>query len=52
MPVTKNAFIRYKYLDELLSDYHHNYDINDLTERKQYKKNLFAFDLIRILYLL
>ena len=32
MPINKNAFIRYKYLDELLSDYHHDYDINDLTE--------------------
>ena len=33
MPVNKNAFIRYKYLDKLLSDRHHYYDINDLTEK-------------------
>ena len=33
MPTNKNAFIRYKYLDTLLSDRHHYYDINDLTER-------------------
>lgn len=33
MPTNKNAFIRYKYLDELLSDRHHYYDINDLTEK-------------------
>ena len=33
MPANKNAFIRYKYLDELLSDRHHYYDIHDLTER-------------------
>ncbi len=33
MPVNKNAFIRYKYLDRLLSDRHHFYDINDLTEK-------------------
>ena len=33
MPTNKNAFIRYKYLDRLLSDRHHYYDINDLTER-------------------
>lgn len=33
MPTNKNAFIRYKYLDDLLSDRHHYYDIHDLTER-------------------
>ena len=33
MPTNKNALIRYKYLDKLLSDYHHNYDIHDLTEK-------------------
>jgi hypothetical protein len=33
MPTNKNAFIRYKYLDRLLSDHHHYYDIHDLTER-------------------
>lgn len=33
MPTNKNAFIRYKYLDRLLSDYHHYYDIHDLTEK-------------------
>lgn len=33
MPTNKNAFIRYKYLDELLSDRHHYYDIHDLTEK-------------------
>jgi len=33
MPTNKNAFIRYKYLDRLLSDQHHYYDINDLTEK-------------------
>lgn len=33
MPTNKNAFIRYKYLDELLSDRNHYYDINDLTEK-------------------
>ena len=32
MPRNKNALIRYKYLDELLSDRHHYYDIHDLTE--------------------
>ena len=32
MPNNKNALIRYKYLDELLSDRHHYYDIHDLTE--------------------
>ena len=33
MPTNKNAFIRYKYLDELLSDRNHYYDINDMTEK-------------------
>ena len=33
MPSNKNALIRYKYLDEMLSDRHHFYDINDLTEK-------------------
>lgn len=33
MPTNKNALIRYKYLDSLLSDYHHYYDIHDLTEK-------------------
>lgn len=32
MPTNKNAFIRYKYLDRLLSDHYHYYDIHDLTE--------------------
>ena len=33
MPTNKNAFIRYKYLDKLLSDHHHYYDIHDLTDK-------------------
>lgn len=33
MPTNKNALIRYKYLDKLLSDRHHCYDIHDLTEK-------------------
>ena len=33
MPTNKNALIRYKYLDKLLSDYHHFYDIHDLLEK-------------------
>lgn len=32
MATNKNALIRYKHLDMLLSDRHHYYDINDLTE--------------------
>ena len=32
MPTNKNALTRYKYLDDLLSDRHHYYDIHDLTE--------------------
>ena len=33
MPINKNALIRYKYLDRLLSDHHHYYDIHDLTDK-------------------
>ena len=33
MPTNKNALIRYKYLDSLLSDHRHYYDIHDLTEK-------------------
>ncbi len=33
MATNKNALIRYKHLDSLLSDRHHYYDINDLTEK-------------------
>lgn len=33
MPTNKNAFIRYKFLDRLLSDHHHYYDIHDLTDK-------------------
>lgn len=32
MPTNKNALIRYNYLDRLLSDHHHYYDIHDLTD--------------------
>lgn len=32
MPTNKNALVRYKFLDGLLSDHHHYYDIHDLTE--------------------
>ena len=33
MPSNKNALTRYMYLDEMLSDRHHFYDINDLVEK-------------------
>lgn len=33
MPSNKNAVSRYKFIDELLSDRHHYYDIHDITER-------------------
>lgn len=32
MPSNKNAVSRYKFIDELLSDRHHYYDIHDITE--------------------
>ncbi|MBR5395198.1 MAG: WYL domain-containing protein, partial [Bacteroidaceae bacterium] len=33
MPTTKNALIRYKFLDRLLSDRHHYYDRTALWEK-------------------
>jgi len=33
MPTNKNAFIRYKFLDRLLSDRHHYYDMRDLAAK-------------------
>ena len=33
MATNKNAQIRYKFLDEMLSDRHHFYDIHELTEK-------------------
>lgn len=32
MPSNKNAVSRYKFIDELLSDRHHYYDIHDITD--------------------
>ncbi len=32
MPINKNAIMRYKILDELLSDRYHNYSLDDLTK--------------------
>ena len=33
MPANKNAMTRYKILDELLSNWYHNYSLDDLTEK-------------------
>ena len=33
MPTNKNALVRYRILDRLLSDHHHYCDIHDLTEK-------------------
>lgn len=33
MPSNKNAVTRYKFLDDMLSDRHHCYDIHDLTDK-------------------
>ena len=45
MPSNKNAVTRYKYLDELLSDRHHYYDIHDLTEKCNEKLVDAGFDI-------
>ena len=46
MPTNKNALIRYKYLDRLLSDHHHYYDIHDLTEKVNYKLDDDGFEMV------
>lgn len=46
MPKNKNALIRYKYLDRLLSDHHHYYDIHDLTEKVNYKLEDDGFEMV------
>lgn len=33
MPTNKNALVRYRQLDRLLSDHHHYYNIHELTEK-------------------
>lgn len=33
MPTNKNALVRYRHLDRLLSDHHHYYNIHELTEK-------------------
>ena len=32
MPINKKAIIRYRILDELLSNRYHNYSLDDLTQ--------------------
>ncbi len=39
MPTNKNALVRYRHLDRLLSDYHHYYNIHELTEEVNEKLN-------------
>ena len=48
MPKNKNAVLRYKYLDELLSDSHHYYTMSDLTERVNDKLALNGNDQVSI----
>jgi len=33
MPTNKNALVRYRHLDRLLSDHHHYYNIHELTDK-------------------
>ena len=46
MPTTKNALLRYRILDRLLSDHHHYYDIHDLTEKVNEKLEDDKFELV------
>lgn len=46
MPTNKNALVRYKLLDGLLSDHHHFYDIHDLTEKVNDKLEDDGFEMV------
>lgn len=46
MATNKNALIRYKHLDMLLSDIHHYYDINDLTEKVNHMLEDLGFETV------
>lgn len=46
MPTNKNALVRYRLLDRLLSDHHHYYDIHDLTEKVNEKLEDERFELV------
>ena len=46
MPTNKNALVRYKFLDGLLSDHHHYYDIHDLTEKVNDKLEDDGFEMV------
>lgn len=46
MPTNKNALVRYRILDRLLSDHHHYYDIHDLTEKVNYKLDDDGFEMV------
>ncbi len=43
MPTNKNALVRYRILDRLLSDHHHCYNIHELTEKVNEKLDLDGF---------
>ena len=46
MPTNKNALVRYRILDRLLSDHHHYYDIHDLTEKVNGKLDDDGFEMV------
>lgn len=46
MPTNKNALVRYRILDRLLSDHHHYYDIHDLTEKVNDKLEDDGFEMV------
>ena len=43
MPTNKNALVRYRHLDRLLSDHHHYYNIHELTEKVNEKLEFDGF---------
>lgn len=46
MPTNKNALVRYRQLDRLLSDHHHYYNIHELTEKVNEKLDSDDFKMV------
>ena len=46
MPTNKNALVRYRHLDRLLSDHHHYYNIHELTEKVNDKLDNDGFKMV------
>ena len=48
MPANKNAVLRYKYLDDLLSDRHHHYTLSEIADKVNGKLEELGYDIVGI----